>query len=268
MTSAREFQLHHLSYSQCYTFSRCPRKWYLQKVKRVPMVPLFSTVSGRSLHKGLETNNLELQQTNKGGLSPNEIVEVAVTEFEQTPHIEELMSDGLPLKVPTAKDRLVKQITPTVTEYKSETEGELLDTRGPISGVELPLEFEMGGVPFEGVIDLVQENCFLDYKLAARKKSSHQLRYDPQMRLYEHVLGQGAAIVQLMRSSKRVETLILPDDQVARDGVCDWVLEMAAAVQQALKSGLFPRCTPGQWECSRKTCEFFRLCWSYAKDPE
>lgn len=262
---AREFNLDHLSFSQLYTFSGCPYKWYLQKVKRVPMRPVFTMVSGRAVHKGLETNNLEIQAGRTTGLRPGEIVEVAVTELEQSDRVDEMLSaEGVPMSVSTAKDILCKQLEAPVRYYKDETEPGVLKDKGAITAVEQPIDFEVEGVRFEGVVDLVQEQGFLDYKLTSRKKSAHQVRYDPQLRMYEAVLEQPGEFIQLIRGAKRNERTPVPADAAAAHGVAQWMKSIVAAIKVALQSGVFPRCTPGKWECSKKTCPFFRLCWSKA----
>ena len=258
----KSFTLDHLSFSQLYTFSNCPYKWYLSKVQRVPMRPTYSMVSGRAVHKGLETNNLELQ-AGMVGLTPGEIIEVAVTEMEQTHQVEEMTSpDGVVMKLATAKDMMCKQLDAPVRTYKNETEPALLEDKGEIVAAEQRLEFEILGVPFEGVVDMVQAKGFLDYKLQTRRKSSHQIAYDPQLRLYESVLHLPGEFIQLIRGARKSERAPVPTDADAARGVQKWVESIVAGIKQALASGVFPRCTPGKWECSKKACPFFRKCWS------
>ena len=257
------YKLDHLSFSQLYTFSSCPFKWYLQKVKRVPARPVFTMVSGRAVHKGLETNNLELQEGSATGLRPGEIVEVAVTELEQTEGIEELLNaEGMSMKVAAAKDLLCKQADAPIRTYKNDVEPQLLKEKGEITGVEEELSFWVGGVPFVGVVDLVQVDGFLDYKLQARRKSAHQVKYDPQLRMYEAVLSRPGEFVELIRGKKISERTPVPEDAGAASGVEQWMQSTVASIKLALSSGVFPRCTPGKWECSKKTCPFFRMCWS------
>ena len=257
------YKLDHLSFSQLYTFSQCPRKWYYRKIKRIPMRPVYAMLSGRAAHKGMETNNLELMAGSEHGLTPGEIVEVAVTEMEQADRVDELRNaDGGPMSVGAAKDMLCKQLDAPVRAYKDGVEHKILKDKGAITGVEKGIEFKVDDVKFVGVVDLVQEQGFLDYKLQARKKSAHQVAFDPQLRMYEAVLNQPGEFIELIRGAKRSERTPVPTSPGVAKGVQSWMESVVAGIKLALSSGVFPRCTPGEWQCSKKSCPFFRLCWS------
>jgi hypothetical protein len=263
----KDFELHHLSYSQLWLFSSCPYRWFLERVEKLRMVPQWALVSGSSLHKGLETNNLELAQGKKG-LMPGEIVEAAIAEMEGFEGVEEMEKDGKVVPLDKAKDRFAKEATAPVTKYKHEVEGDILQ-EGDITGIEEEVNFEIGGVPFIGYLDLVQENAglFYDYKFVSRVKSEHALRYDAQSRLYQIPKpGCSASLLQLVRGSKRCVEAPIPWDDRATNGVMAWAENQVAAIKVALKTGVFPRCQPGAWQCSKKTCPFFRNCFPATKE--
>lgn len=265
MADLKDFKLHHLSYSQLWLSSSCMRRWFLEKVEKLRAVPQYALVSGSSLHKGLETNNLEIA-AGKKGLHPGEIVEVAVTEMEGFEGVEEMEKDGMVLSLDKGKDRMVKEATAPITQYKHEVEDDILQ-EGDITGVEEEVNFEVCGVPFVGYLDLVKEGHFFDYKFVSRKKSDHAIRFDAQTRLYQIAKPDySASLLQLIRGSKRCEEGVIPNDDRATNGIMAWIEGQVLAIQTALKTGVFPRCQPGSWQCSKKTCPYFRNCYPATKE--
>jgi hypothetical protein len=266
-TPRLDYELHHLSYSQLWLFSSCPKRWFLERVEKLRMVPQWALVTGSSIHKGLETNNLEIASGQKG-LMPGEIVESAIAEMEGFEGVEEMEKNGVSVPLDKAKDRFAKEATAPVTQYKHEMEPDLLQ-EGEITGVEEEVNFEIGGVPFVGYLDLVLEGAglFFDYKFVSRKKSDHAIRYDAQSRLYQLAKPDcSASLIQLIRGSKRCEEGKIPNLDRATNGITAWAETQVSAIKVALKTGVFPRCQPGSWQCSKQTCSFFRNCYPATKE--
>lgn len=255
----------HYSFSQLRTAAMCMRKWYFEKIEKLPMKPIYIMASGQSFHKALETHNLE-RLAGGPGLEVKDVVEVAVTELEQ---IQEnrgqlLCNKGLPFDKAEAKDKLVVDCFGPAKSYLQDTEQLLGEMEVPAEEpVEKELNFEMAGKRFIGYVDLVLKDSFIDYKLAARRKSANQVKHDPQLRLYSHVLKKPGGFIECIRGKEIAEWTPQPVAPGIDEGVLQWVHDAVLQLEAAKKSGLFPPCLPGSWQCSRTSCPFYRKCYPY-----
>lgn len=245
----------HYSWSQVNLFLRCPRRYFLQYIERLPMRPVYVLESGKAMHAGLEEHNLELARGKKG-LTSKQAVDCAVATFQA---VEELdMPRG------KATDQLVKEIAPPVCHYLHFTEEEELGSEVPLSeeDVEREVWFEVAGQPFVGYVDLTLPSKILDYKLLKRRKSAADVERDGQGTLYRRALGKPFAFVQCLRGKEVAELTPQVQAEHVERGVYAAVEDAVRSIEAAKASGHFPRCDPTSWACSERWCPFYRKCFS------
>jgi hypothetical protein len=248
----------HYSYSQARMFASCPQKWFLRYIEKVPTTPLYVLESGKAVHRGLEVHNLARFE-GKRGLHCDEVLEVAVAELESLENPEEL-----DVTLGKAKDQLVKDGLEPVAAYLAQTEQMLWAGAGDGEfEAEKFLEFEVAGKRVIGYVDLVLPHTFTDYKLSSRRKSEHQIMYDPQLHIYSEVIGKPGGFTELIRGRSVARLSPQPKNVAARRGAIKWLEDTVQAMEQAKKTGLFPRCQPGSWECSPKGCQMHRICFPH-----
>lgn len=242
----------HYSLSQVKVFTMCQYKYFLQYVKKLPYCINYSMVSGRALHAGLEENNLDLLEGAKG-LTTSEIVEVAVTEYEEE-------TEGLEdfdLDIDQGKDKLVKEITPTTKKYLEEVQPQLLED-GLVSAEE-EIVLDVCHSPFIGYIDVTTEEMLFDYKTLSRRKSKQEINYDPQLVVYEKASGKQGGFVQLMRGKDAAEIALPQRTKRTTKKIWTWVRSVVTQIKKAKKSGDFLKCDPTSWVCNK--CPFRFKCF-------
>ena len=260
MSERKKIDYDHKSISQINEYSMCARHYYYHRVVGSYMPPYFKPTSGKLLHDGLEAHNKERVRGRKG-LTTSQVLEVAVTGLEQMENVADL---DLPLG--KAKDQLVLDGTPPVGRYLGITERVFGEVPVSEDDVERFMEFEFDGHKFVGYADLVLPSRILDYKLVGRRKSAKEVLIDPQLHLYTHTLKKPASFVQLVRGKEVAEHTPQPEDERVASGVLGWIADTAKAIDTSKETGVWPRCSPGHWKCSKGYCPFYNRCWPRKKE--
>lgn len=258
----KKIEYDHLSISQINEYSICPRFYYYHRVVGSYIPPYYLPASGKLIHDGLEEHNKERVRGRKG-LTPSQILEIAVTGLESMPNVSDL---DLPLG--KAKDKLVLDGTPPTGRYLGVTERVFDELPVGEDDVERLMEFEFAGYKFVGYADLVLPSRIVDYKLVGRRKSAKEVLIDPQLHLYTHVLGRPASFVQLVRGKEIAEHTPQPQEERMARGVLGWVADTAKAIETSKQTDVWPRCSPGHWKCSKERCPFWGRCFPRKKQSK
>jgi len=249
----------HKSISQIVEYNICARYYYYHRIVGSYIPPYYKPTSGKLIHDGLERHNKERVRGQRG-LTASQILEVAVTSLEQMENVSDL---DLPLG--KAKDQLVLDGVPPVGRYLGVTERVFDEVPVGEDDVEKFMEFEFAGHKFVGYADLVLPSKVVDYKLVGRRKSAKDVLVDPQLHLYTSVLGRPASFVQLVRGKEVAEHTPQKQDERVANGVLGWIADTAKAIDVSKETGVFPRCHPGHWKCTKDMCPFFNRCFPRKK---
>lgn len=251
----------HLSFSQLNCYLKCPRFYRFKYVEELPMRPLYVMASGSAVHKGMEENNKALVLTGSG-LSAKDMLELSVTMLEYTPGVEEM-----DVKLPKAKDQLVREAGPTLCEYKNSFETKVLGDSAPdghiplsTEDVERELQFEFAGEFFVGYVDVILPCGIIDYKFSSRRKSQHMVDRDMQLWLYRRQLNLPGSFVQLLRGKESVHLAPQHAPEHVGRGVINCAESVVRAIKISKETGSFPQCDPTSWWCDQD-CPFYRKCF-------
>jgi len=253
MRTPREELPEHLSWSQIWLYSTCPRLYYYRYIERLETQPLYVLSSGRAIHAGLEAHNLSLARGG-AGLSCADIIDIGVADLATL--------DDIDIGKEKAIAQFQSEAINPVTRYLYWTQREDLGGATPITedDVEREIWFKVGGSLFLGYVDLVLPDRFVDYKFVGRWKYQTDVDHDGQLAIYGEVLKRPGCFVQLLRRREDVKVAYPSESADVRKKVLLWVDSQVAAIAQSKQTGLFPRCQPSHWKCQAGKCEFFDRC--------
>ncbi len=259
----------YFSHSKLAAFGRCPTYAMLRYVQRLKLPSeraLYPLLVGRAVHGGQETD--AYAKLRGEALSVSQVLDAAVAEFEAEREKEELAPKDAP-------------VDPFATEHKTQLEifeksGERARIQPMPGSIEAPYKVHLklpGQEPaiLEGYTDLVSvtdagDRETVEIKSGARAKTEKEAEESHQLAL--EALGAEARYTKIVnfvagkrqkpttRVTKPVEATI---ERVEK--ALQWVANTVTAFRAALKSGVWPRCAPGVWWCSAKTCEYYGTCY-------
>ena len=264
-----DYLLDVFSYSKLMALSRCPAYAFLKYVKRLRQPServLYPLIAGRAIHAGQETD--AYSKLRGEALSVGQVLESAVTEFEAEREKEGVKDPDAP------KDKFVTEHLAQLEVF--EKSGERAKICPMPGSIEAPyrVHLEIPGqakATLEGYTDLVSINEESDretveYKSGARAITEKEAANNVQLAL--EALGAEARYTKIVNfvAGKRQHptTKVTPPVEATRERVelaLQWVNESISEFRAAVKSGSFPRCSPGSWWCSVKACEYFSVCF-------
>jgi CRISPR/Cas system-associated exonuclease Cas4 (RecB family) len=244
-------QTPHYSISQLRCFAGCPRLYKFRYIEKAVAYPLYALVSGKSMHAGLEENNLELK-AGRNALTKGQIVDRAVAEFETTEGIDEL-----DIEPSAGVDKMVKEISKPVETYIKDVQPQLIDMK--IEEAEQEIIEQVAGHNFLAYVDLTTSDMLFDYKLAGRRKSQAEVNLDPQLVMYEKFLSRKGAFIVMLRGKNCVELCLPERSQRTTKAIVGWCGDTIKQIEKAKKADVFPRICPTEWRCGN--CQFRFKCF-------
>jgi hypothetical protein len=240
------------SWSQLNRFSQCPRSYYYAYILRHFLPPGFALVDGKAYHKAMELGNHALIA--KKALTAKQLRDLYLEDLETRIQKEEFVGTEKEIDLAREKSGVV------FFEYKKKVYDELR----PVTAEER-FDVEIGGEPFCGVIDLVEDDGSIsDYKRTGREKNAAQIAKSGQLHLYAHVKDtEKVGHIQLLvgkRIPEVAKTMVtVPKKRIAR--TVEWAKGQFKAIEAAKESGVWPQCGQDNWWCSARFCGYYGLCY-------
>lgn len=252
----------HRSFSQLSTYEKCPYRYYLERVEKVWQKPAAWLPMGTAVHYACEKWELS------GRHAPDVVIKAWFQEsyweatnkyLEETPNTAHWEASG-PFKGPediTRRFEVGQEHVIRYAEYyrKHRTEIPWVTPDGT-PAIELPFDFELGGVPIRGFIDAVIN---VDGELIVRDtKSGRQPGDDKQLKIYalaiENIGGPTVALGDYFMTRTGKPTFPYDLLQVTKQEMTNRFIQLDLSI----KAGEFPP-NPGD-ECARcsvkLSCEY------------
>lgn len=247
-----------ISWTQLQCFARCPRAYYLRYVAGLRLPTPFRFIEGQAYHKTFEHAGRELIEGRRAAAA--DLVDRFVADLEARLAAEEV--DGHPDDAAAAKDAglvtvpaYCADVYPTLRPR--DVERRFLETWTLDDGTQ---------TGFCGVVDVVEDNRILDYKVsAANRQSARDAATSPQLLLYADALGAanvGFVVVRPSKYAPLIQSLVAAPDDTARRNVRLWARRTASALLACRAANVWPVPPMDNWNCSPKWCEYFSVCFA------
>lgn len=254
----------YLSFSQVDTYLSCPRKYewhYFVKPEIVGGSP--ALLLGSSGHKVI-ADILEAKMAGK------HINIKTITKKHSQQLASELRTLANQLGEPIPVTELCSQHDRLIEQWAKDVLPEFDPT-----AVESKVECTIGGYPFLMYIDAIHKGKrVIDWKFVASAKSKYTLADSLQLSVYS--IGTGLDEVgfgSLVKPRVGKEASWKPRVQVIHtmrtQAERDWAVEVVKSAADGIRKRHFPLCSPENFLCSDKYCEFYPICRGKGKaeDP-
>jgi hypothetical protein len=145
---------------------------------------------------------------------------------------------------------------------------DLLPEIDPI-GVEERIEMDIAGRKFLMFIDLIQQTergkQVLDWKVTKKAKGQANTQASLQLSIYAHATQiHNVAFGSLIRATEGKENSWKPRVDIhhatrtSKD--LDWAMDVLASTIEGIEAEYFPVCSPENFLCSEKYCDFWDMC--------
>lgn len=243
------------SYSQLHTYTECPRRYYYVYELGLRLPPPFLLVEGRAYHQTLEQANRELLENR--AVSAKEMVE----RYEERLH-SLLSEDSTEEGVEASRDQVVESVNGANLVLPVYAENIYVHLRPVL------IEHRFDGalddsMPFCGVVDLVENDSIVDYKIVSKIDAPNVVRRSPQLKLYQHFIQRPrVSIVQLSRNSNRVMRADHVPTDIERSNAVAWARRVIQAIEASRATGQWSPASPTSWTCDKKWCGFYGICYT------
>ena len=244
----------YLSVSAVDLYLTCPMSYYLQYIEgHKPTTIPPSLVEGSSGHEVLEIANIEKAKTGDD-LSEKQIIEAwddtwSSKKGEAEWKGEDEKPDDVQERGRVLFTQYRKHYAPKSTPLSEAT-------------IEKRIETTIGGVPVVGYIDIIRKGdetpVVADYKFVNRTKSITDVEKGLQLGVY--ALAEGIRQVEFLCFVKTKTPKIERVKSGRTQESLDKVVRVFQGVSQAIKSGVFPFCSPDSWKCCQKFCGVWEHC--------
>ena len=240
-----------MSVTQLLMMLKCPAQYEKRYVEGIKTPPGIALIEGSSGHDALEFQNAF--QILRGRPMPLKKVldrygDVLAMKSKEVP-ADEWRRNG------ENKDTVYHRGVPLLTSYMQQ-----IAPKVKPSSAEQHFKMKVKGVPFQGFIDLGEDEALWDYKFCSPTtftKLKHGIGADLQLTAYS--MGAKVRRVGLIPLIKgRGEVHMLGSVRTKRDylGFEDVVVRAA----KAISAGSFTLCLPDAWYCSPKWCGYWSRC--------
>jgi len=246
----------YLSVSAVELYLACPMSYYLQYIEgHKPTTVPPSLVEGSSGHEVLEIANIEKAKTGDD-LSEKQMIEAwddtwSTKKNEAEWKGEEEKPDDVQERGRILFAKYRKNYAPKSTPL---SEGH----------IEKRIETSIGGVPVVGYIDIIRQGdespVVADYKFVARAKSLSDVEKGLQLGVYS--IAEGIPQVEFLCFCKTKDPKLERIKSGRTPESLDKVVRVFQGVSKAIKSGVFPFCSPDSWKCAggKKFCGVWEHC--------
>jgi len=243
----------YLSSSQINTYLMCPKSYMYKYVENMPSKINDKLAIGRAVSVGLYMYNIN--RNNKGWED--------MTKFEISKELEAYQSE---LGESITNDIYVTSVD-CVSAYVNYIKNNKLDNYIVVAA-EDKREFDINGIKVVYIPDLIKsdiatlDDIIVDYKTTAMSRySPEMLKYDIQTSIYSLAEGINAIeIHEIKKPTKKKPTQIsiIPCEKTPQ--AIDDVVEVIEDTAKAITAGIFPKCEPNHWKCSKTYCEYWDIC--------
>jgi hypothetical protein len=258
------------SFSKLSAFAKCPRYAFYKYVVRQKVPPAEYFLLGRAAHAGQEYDNLSRTQ----GVRPTQgqVLDCAVNRYEE--------EGGADL------DSFAKEHKQQLASFWESGERDRIQPIPDTIEAAFEIDVACSGEPdrepkkpatVQGFVDVLSKEedvdspVVIDYKTVKRAVTDSDAENSTQVDLY--MLGAGATAARLISfvkyarqkaRTKVTQTVHLVDWK--RLKLLTFLSDTITSFRKNLKSGDFPKCSPGCFWCSPTACEYYEQCYP-EKDP-
>ncbi len=254
------FVLSHLSFSQADTWSKCQMRWFFRYIEGRKTRPNGVNTLGSSGHKAHEFNFDQKIKSHKD-LSKTDVLDYFDNDFEGRKKNDNVA--WFKDKSGELKDTGAKALTAYYPKYSQSIQPEAVEEKHIV---------DLGdGLKFVVIMDNRTKHRVIDYKFSAKKLSDTEVHQSNQATA--NLIGNKLGIADGVDRSFRFDCLVKTKNpyiyqpettrtQADMDRYIVWLKKIAAAINAAVKSGIFLENTNGWW-CTPKWCGYFDLCKPY-----
>lgn len=188
----------HFSFSQLSTYTRCPYKYYLRYVLKVPDPKSIEAALGSGVHKVLETNAKtkikelkDMDLTDLQDLTSDE-VKSHLQDFSEPDLVKSRLKDGAVAQVTLFRVRDAEPIKPLAAEFPFKIQiggdDDYPDEPWPVIGYIDTIEKSPRTVQVPGPTPEMLK--VMDYKVVKTKRSQNEINTTPQTVLYDMVITE------------------------------------------------------------------------------
>jgi len=241
-----------LSVTQMTMYMKCPAQYEKRYVQGLRSPPGIALIEGSSNHAALEyQNKYEIAHDSPAPLKKvlSHFGDDLTTRAKEVP-ASEWRREG------ESRDVVYNRGVGLLTTYMRTMAGKRFK---PVSA-EAGFQVSVKGVPFQGFIDLAEEDKVWDYKVVSKTsltKYKSGVHKDIQLSAYAYVTGKKfVGFVPLVKQTG--EVLVIPSTRNKNTGL--GFEEMLIRVAKGISSGSFPLTMPDSWFCNPKWCGFYKAC--------
>lgn len=244
-----------LSASSLQTYLRCPKQWYFAYVAEYRNPPSIKQVLGIAAHEAIEANMAQKVWTWED-LPVSDVLDAFSTSYDRG-SVEVERADEDPGKAKDSGVKLVRlhheQVAPAIQPAM----------------VEEPIQFEINGVPYSGIIDLVDDRGKVrDWKTTGKSPSPGQY----MLNMVGYAIGYRQATGQvesevvldyLVRTTKPKHVPIASGGPVSDEAIVRFS-SVVRDVADAINAGSFVPNGLANGACS--WCGYKHICTSYREE--
>lgn len=242
-----------LSVTQVSMYLKCPAQYEFRYIQGKKSPPGVAQIEGTSGHDALEHQNV-YQIMHEGRTMP---VKKVLARYSDVLAEEAKAIDKVTWRLAgESKDSVQRRGERLLTKYVTEHAPKMRPT-----AAEQHFEMSVGGVPFQGYIDVAEKAALWDYKITSAfgaSKLKSGLFKDLQLTAYSMATGIATTGFITLRKDKEDVGVIGPAKRSKQDH--RMFTETVVRVAKAISLGAFPQCLPDSWFCSEKWCGFWKGC--------
>ena len=250
----------HLSQTQLTMYERCGEAYRRRYIENEKIPPGIAMAKGIGVHGGSKANFRQKIESHQD-LPKNEIIEIAVSEYDQT------LKRGIaltPEEETIGYSKVTADTKDSVAVLSSLYADEVAPEYQPAI-VELEQKIELSDIDIIAKLDIADDRDIIaDLKSTKKKKSQNDVDGDEQLTFYSLAFyGQ----TKRLPSAVRLEVLVdkqKPERQMLesfRDMVdLDIIIARMNAMLDGLKKGVFVPALASSWSCDPRYCGYFPTC--------
>jgi RecB family exonuclease len=253
----------HYSHSSIEMFCRCQMQWFFRYVQGEKLPPRGARIRGIAFHQAAQTA-MEYKVSHDKNLSPNNVVSVAVSEFDALKKLAEWRKGEKP-------EDFRKETVGGVTVWSKDHAPKLKPIEGFVEH-KFKVEFAEGFTPLVGIIDLVERPkspVIVDHKTASRAWNPAEADRSWQMRAYALSYRQEMGKVErecridVTVCSAKKARVIPYRVQISAPDISRYLTMLGkvdTAIRHAKEVDCFLPAPPSAWWCSIDQCGYWPIC--------
>lgn len=247
----------YLSPSAIDCYLQCPKSFEYRYILNAPDLSVRTNmIEGQGIHRVLETNHKEKVKTGED-MEKKELVTMWHDTYSDMIKEEKEFPDDSPDTVHARGEKFVSSYrSHYAKKYKAVDEG----------SIEKMVTGYIEGVPVKGYVDLIsqaegdEKPAVVDWKVTKRAKSVTDVEKGIQTGIYSILEGTTDVELACFVKTGKAGPHIKRVKGRRTEHSLKQVAGVIKGVNDAIKKGSFPPCSPDHWKCQMRFCGYFWVC--------